>query len=433
MNVIKMPALSPTMEKGTLAKWLVRAGDGFKAGDVIAEIETDKATMELEAADDGIVAEILVADGTDDIAVGAPILRLAAEGQAAPAPIAPEPIAASQTASQTASPPEPAVAPLAAQTQLPAMPTPAAHVDATPLGHKVAQIRGVDLAALGAGQSGARITLADVALATEIALFPPPPPPVLPAAPTAAIAPPASALAPAPAPEPSDVPYETERLSTMRKTIARRLTESKQQIPHFYLTVDVVLDPLLGLRAELNEALADEGGKLSVNDMILKAQALALLQVPDANVSFSAEGIRRYTRADISVAVALPGGLITPVIRNASAKSLSAIAAEMKDMASRAREGRLQPGEYSGGTASLSNLGMYGIKQFDAVINPPEGMILAIGGGERRPHVSGEKLGIATVMSATGSFDHRAIDGAAGAAFMAAFKTLVENPWRMLA
>jgi pyruvate dehydrogenase E2 component (dihydrolipoamide acetyltransferase) len=428
MSAIMMPALSPTMEKGTLAKWLVRAGDSLKAGDVIAEIETDKATMELEAADDGIVAEILVVDGTEDIAVGAPILRLAAEGETVTAPITQEPVAAPQTAPS----PEPIVVPQAAQMHLPATPNPARHVDATALGHKLAQVRRVDLAALAAEQSGARITLADVARATDLVLSPPPPP-ALPVSSATIIAPPAPLPLPFPAPEPGGVPYETERLSTMRKTIARRLTQSKQEIPHFYLTVDVVLDPLLGLRAELNEALADEGGKLSVNDMILKAQALALLHVPDANVSFSAEGIRRHTQADISVAVALPGGLITPVIRNASAKSLSAIAAEMKDLASRAPEGRFQPGEYSGGTASLSNLGMFGIKQFDAVINPPEGMILAIGAGERRPHVSGDTLGMATVMSATGSFDHRAIDGAAGAAFMAAFKTLVENPWRILA
>jgi pyruvate dehydrogenase E2 component (dihydrolipoamide acetyltransferase) len=428
MSAIMMPALSPTMEKGTLAKWLVRAGDSLKAGDVIAEIETDKATMELEAADDGIVAEILVVDGTEDIAVGAPILRLAAEGETVTAPITQEPVAAPQTAPS----PEPIVVPQAAQMHLPATPNPARHVDATALGHKLAQVRRVDLAALAAEQSGARITLADVARATDLVLSPPPPP-ALPVSSATIIAPPAPLPLPFPAPEPGGVPYETERLSTMRKTIARRLTQSKQEIPHFYLTVDVVLDPLLGLRAELNEALADEGGKLSVNDMILKAQALALLHVPDANVSFSAEGIRRHTQADISVAVALPGGLITPVIRNASAKSLSAIAAEMKDLATRAREGRLLPGEYSGGTASLSNLGMFGIKQFDAVINPPEGMILAIGAGERRPHVSNDTLGIATVVSATGSFDHRAIDGAAGAAFMAAFKTLVENPWRILA
>lgn len=429
MSTIKMPALSPTMEKGTLAKWLVRAGDSFKAGDVIAEIETDKATMELEAADDGIVAEILVADGTEDIAVGTPILRLAPEGEAVSPPLAPEPVAAPHNAPS----PEPVAVPQAAQAQLPAPPNLARHLDATALGHKLAQVRRVDLAALADGQSGARITLADVARASNIALSPPPLPAARPVSSAAVIALPASAPALVPVPEPGGVPYETERLSTMRKTIARRLTQSKQQIPHFYLTVDVVLDPLLALRAELNQALADEGGKLSVNDMILKAQALALLQVPDANVSFTDDGIRRYARADISVAVALPAGLITPVIRNASAKSLSAIAAEMKDLATRAREGRLQPGEYSGGTASLSNLGMFGIKQFDAVINPPEGMILAIGAGERRPHVTDDTLGIATVVSATGSFDHRAIDGAAGAAFMAAFKALVENPWRMLA
>jgi pyruvate dehydrogenase E2 component (dihydrolipoamide acetyltransferase) len=229
------------------------------------------------------------------------------------------------------------------------------------------------------------------------------------------------------------VPYEAVKLSNMRKTIARRLTESKQTVPHFYLTVDVQLDSLLKLRGELNKALEGQGVKLSVNDLLVKALGLALVQVPDANVSFAGDTLRKFSRADVSVAVAIPGGLITPVIRDAANKRLSAIATEMKDLAARAREGKLQPPEYTGGTASISNLGMFGIKQFDAVINPPEGLILAVGAGEKRPYVVNDALAIATVMSATGSFDHRAIDGAVGAEFMSAFKTLVENPLGMLA
>jgi pyruvate dehydrogenase E2 component (dihydrolipoamide acetyltransferase) len=219
----------------------------------------------------------------------------------------------------------------------------------------------------------------------------------------------------------------------MRKTIARRLTESKQTVPHFYLTVDVRLDALLKLRGELNKALNAQGVKLSVNDMLVKALGLALVQVPDANVSFAGDVLRRFARADVSVAVAIPGGLITPVIRDAASKRLSMIATEMKDLAARAKDGKLQPPEYTGGTASISNLGMFGIKQFDAVINPPEGLILAVGAGEKRPYVVDDALAIATVMSATGSFDHRAIDGAVGAEFMSAFKALVENPLGMLA
>jgi pyruvate dehydrogenase E2 component (dihydrolipoamide acetyltransferase) len=223
------------------------------------------------------------------------------------------------------------------------------------------------------------------------------------------------------------------KLSNMRKTIARRLTESKQQVPHFYLTVDVRLDALLKLRGELNKALEGRGVKLSVNDMLVKALGLALHAVPDANVCFAGDMLRKFARADVSVAVAIPGGLITPVIRDAGNKRLSVIASEMKSLAARAKDGKLQPPEYTGGTASLSNLGMYGIKQFDAVINPPEGLILAVGAGEKRPHVVDDALAIATVMSATGSFDHRAIDGAVGAEFMSAFKGLVENPLGMLA
>jgi pyruvate dehydrogenase E2 component (dihydrolipoamide acetyltransferase) len=299
------------------------------------------------------------------------------------------------------------------------------------LARRIAEMRGVDLAGItGSGPNG-RIVKADVEAATagKTAI----------AAPVAAVAPVVAApavvaqsVAPAP-PAPSDVPHAVEKLSNMRKTIARRLSESKQTVPHFYLTVDVRLDALLKLRGELNKALEAQGVKLSVNDMIVKALGLALVQVPDANVSFAGDSLRKFSRADVSVAVAIPGGLITPVIRDAANKRLSAIATEMKDLAERAKAGKLQPPEYSGGTASLSNLGMFGIKQFDAVINPPEGLILAIGAGEPRPYVVDGALAIATVMSATGSFDHRAIDGAVGAQFMSVFKALVEAPLGMLA
>jgi pyruvate dehydrogenase E2 component (dihydrolipoamide acetyltransferase) len=431
MTGIVMPALSPTMEAGTLARWLVTVGDSVSSGDVIAEIETDKATMELEAAVEGIVAELLVQEGAEDVAVGTPILRFTDEGE----------VAASSPASATAAarPPSPAPAPAApdVRSQEPPVAPPMAvaasvsDVDATALGRKLAVMRGIDLAKLPGAQVGRRVMFADVAAAAGLQAATPTPTPaqfVPPASPS-----PAPAPAPLPEPAPGEASFETERLSNMRKTIARRLTESKQQVPHFYLTIDIVLDPLLALRAELNQALVAEGMKLSVNDMVLKAQALALMQVPDTNVSFTADGLRRFQRADISVAVALPGGLITPVIRDAGSKSLSTVAAEMKDLAARAKAGKLQPAEYTGGTASLSNLGMFGIKQFDAVINPPEAMILAIGAGEQRAHVVEGALTVATVMSATGSFDHRAIDGAAGAEFMAAFKALIENPWRMLA
>ncbi len=434
---ITMPALSPTMESGTLAKWHIKPGDTVKAGDVIAEIETDKATMEVEAVDEGVVTEILVPEGAEEVKVNAVIARLAEEGEeatpapkAAPAPAAPPKPAAPAPAEAT-----PAPAPVAAAPAAPVAPAAAAvpaqpggrHI-ASPLARRIAQQSGVDLATLkGSGPHG-RIVKADVEAAAGKAPAAPQPAPqaAASAAPAQARATPASAA-------PTDVPFEAVKLSNMRKTIARRLTESKQTVPHFYLTVDVRLDALLKLRGELNKALEGQGVKLSVNDMLLKAEALALAQVPDANVSFAGDVLRKFSRVDISVAVAIPGGLITPVIRDAANKRLSAIATEMKDLAARAKEGKLQPPEYTGGTASISNLGMFGIKQFDAVINPPEGLILAVGAGEKRPYVVDDALAIATVMSATGSFDHRAIDGAVGAEFMSAFKALVENPLGMLA
>jgi pyruvate dehydrogenase E2 component (dihydrolipoamide acetyltransferase) len=422
---IKMPALSPTMEEGTLAKWLVKEGDTVKSGDILAEIETDKATMEFETIDEGTVTKLLVPEGTDGVKVGAAILILAGEDEDASAP-APKADAAPAPAKAAAPQKEPEVA---AKVEAPAPKAAAAasgdRVKASPLARRLAEQQGVDLSNLtGTGPNG-RIVKADLAGAQ-----PGQAKPAAPAAPQAAAAP-VAAHTPAPAPE--GVPSETTKLSNMRKTIARRLSESKQQVPHIYLTVDINLDALLKLRGELNKGLESRGVKLSVNDMLIKAQAVALMEVPACNVQFAGDTLIQFQRADISVAVSIPGGLITPVVTGADTKSLSAIAAEIKDLAGRAREGKLQPHEYAGGTASLSNMGMFGIKQFEAIINPPQAMILAIGAGEKRPYVVNDSLQIATVMSATGSFDHRAIDGSDGAAFMAAFKRLCENPLGMLA
>jgi pyruvate dehydrogenase E2 component (dihydrolipoamide acetyltransferase) len=479
---IKMPALSPTMEEGTLARWLVKVGDRVSSGDVMAEIETDKATMEFEAVDEGVITEILVPEGTEGIKVGAVIARLAAEGEdAAPAPgaaatapaegPAATPSArklaeangidlagitgtgpkgritrddveaailkrggtlAAAPAAETAA--SPAAGPAANQTA-PAPASSAARsggrIIASPLARRIAAERGIDLAEVkGTGPNG-RIVKADVEnYATGAAQ---------PAAAAAAPVPSPTALAAAPAPAsvPSlggdlDPPYEVHKLSNVRKVIARRLTEAKQTIPHIYLTLDVRLDALLKLRRELNQALEPDGVKLSVNDLLIKALARALQRVPKCNVSFQGDTLLQFTRQDISVAVAAPSGLITPIIRDAGRKGLAEISTEMKALAAKARDGKLQPHEFQGGTASLSNLGMFGIRQFDAVINPPQGMILAVGAGEQRPWVIDGALGIATVMSATGSFDHRAIDGADGAQLMEAFKSLVENPMGLL-
>jgi pyruvate dehydrogenase E2 component (dihydrolipoamide acetyltransferase) len=294
-------------------------------------------------------------------------------------------------------------------------------VKASPLARRLAEAQGIDLNVLQGSGPGGRIVRADVDAAVGKA------PAAAPAAATTA------AATPAPAAVSTEIPHEAVKLSNMRKTIARRLTEAKQTIPHYYLTVDIQLDALLKLRSELNKGLESRGVKLSVNDLLIKALAVALIEVPTANVSFAGDQLIKYSRADISVAVAIPDGLITPIIVGADTKSLSVISKEMADLAARAREGKLQPQEYQGGTASISNLGMFGTKQFDAVINPPQGMILAVGAGEKRPYVINDSLQIATVMSATGSFDHRAIDGAEGAKLMAAFKRLVESPLGMLA
>jgi pyruvate dehydrogenase E2 component (dihydrolipoamide acetyltransferase) len=415
---IKMPALSPTMEEGTLAKWLVKVGDKVAAGDIMAEIETDKATMEFEAVDEGTIADISVAEGTEGVKVGTVIATLAEEGEdpksvkpaSGPAEAAPAPAPAPAAAKAEAPAPAPAPAPAAAAAA--SAPAPAGNrVIASPLAKRIAAEKGVSLEGVqGSGPHG-RIVKADVEGAKPGVAAP-------------------AAAAPI---QPGEIPHEVEKLSGMRKTIARRLTESKQTIPHIYLTVDVNLDKLLKLRAEINDALASQGVKVSVNDMLIKALAKALLAVPVCNVQFAGDNLLKFSRADISVAVSIPGGLITPIIVDAGAKTISQISTEMKDLAERAREHKLQPHEYQGGTASLSNMGMFGIKQFEAVINPPQAMIMAIGSGEQRPYVVDGALSVATVMSATGSFDHRAIDGADGAQLMKVFKELCEKPLGLVA
>ena len=424
---LKMPALSPTMEEGTLAKWLVKEGDTVSSGDILAEIETDKATMEFEAVDEGTIAKILVPEGSDGVKVGTPIAILAGEGEdvsAAPAPKA-------EAKAPEEKKPEPAPPAKGGGETPPAPPAPAAtpaprhdtddRIKASPLARRLAEAQGIDLSSLKGSGPGGRIVRADLGAGAGGAMAAP-----------KADAPAAAAAAPAHV-EPGDIPHEIVKLSNMRKTIARRLTESKQQIPHIYLTLDVQLDALLKLRGELNASLASRNIKLSVNDMLIKALALSLIEVPECNVSFAGDTLIKYSRADISVAVSIPGGLITPIVADADNKSLSRISTEMHDLASRAKEGKLDPAEYQGGTASLSNMGMFGIKHFEAVINPPQAMIMAIGAGEKRPFVINDSLQIATVMSATGSFDHRAIDGADGARLMKAFKELCEKPLGLVA
>ncbi len=434
---IKMPALSPTMEEGTLAKWLIKAGDTVVSGDLMAEIETDKATMEFEAVDEGVISEILVAEGTDNVKVGTVIAILMQEGEAA-APKGVAPKSATPTVAVAASPaPSPAPALAAAPVAAAAVPGMTGdRIKASPLARRIAAAKSVDLATLtGTGPNG-RIIKADVDAAGAGAGATVPG-----AAPVAAPAPGAiSTLMSAETPRAvstvawdDTIPHQIDKLSNMRKTIARRLTEAKSTIPHIYLTVDIRLDALLKLRGELNKALEPRGVKLSVNDLLIKALGAALIQVPKCNVTFLGDQLVSYSRADIAVAVSIPGGLITPIIKDAANKSMSAIATEMKDLAARAKDGKLQPAEYQGGTASISNMGMFGIKAFDAVINPPQGMILAVGAGEQRPYVIDGALGIATVMSVTGSFDHRAIDGADGAQLMQALKALIENPLGLLA
>jgi pyruvate dehydrogenase E2 component (dihydrolipoamide acetyltransferase) len=440
---ILMPALSPTMTEGTLAKWLVKEGDAITSGDVIAEIETDKATMEVESIDEGTVGKLFVAEGAEGVPVNQVIAVLLEEGEDASAiddsvvaaPAAPP----AEAAPAAASAPEPAPAAPAAPAPATAPAAPArvdgARVFASPLARRMAIQAGLDIARVnGTGPHG-RVVKRDIEAALAGA-------PLAEAAPAAAAAPPPAA-APAPAPagpgaqQMADLlgmAYRLEPANNMRKTIARRLSEAKQTVPHFYLTVDCELDALLGLRKELNASGEKSGAyKLSVNDFVIRAVALALKQVPEANASWDEAGaILYYDKADISVAVATPNGLITPVIKDAGAKGLAAISGEMKDLAGRARDGKLTPEEYQGGGFSISNLGMFGIKDFAAIINPPQGCILAVGAGEQRPVVKDGALAVATVMSCTLSVDHRVVDGAVGAQFLAAFKRLIEEPLTML-
>ncbi len=417
---IKMPALSPTMEEGTLARWLVKVGDTVSSGDIMAEIETDKATMEFEAVDEGVIAKIAVPEGSENVKVGTVIAILAEEGEdvsdaagAKPDVAAPAPAPATQQA------PSPAPVPSAPAAASAAQPV-GDRIIASPLAKRIARQNNIDLANVtGSGPNG-RIVKGDVEGASARA----------PAASAQQAAAPVSVAPARPATLGGDLdaPFEAQKLNNVRKVIARRLTEAKQTIPHIYLTVDVRLDALLKLRSQLNASLEPDGVKLSVNDLLIKALARALARVPKCNVSFQGDELFSYSRQDISVAVAAPSGLITPIIRDAGRKGLAQISTEMKELAGKAKDGKLQPHEYQGGTASLSNLGMFGTKQFDAVINPPQAMILAVGAGEQRPWVIDGELGVATVMSATGSFDHRAIDGADGAQLMQAFQQLCENP-----
>lgn len=446
---IKMPALSPTMEEGTLAKWLVKEGDTVKSGDIMAEIETDKATMEFEAVDEGTIGKVLVAEGTDNVKVGAVIAILLEEGEDA---------SAVDAAPKKAETPEPAddqfkgkpdatdpnktgseAAPAPAGTSDHGRPAGAGaaqgdggRVKASPLARRIAADKGLDLSGIAGSGPNGRIVKADVENAKPGAASAPKAEAAAPA-PAAVAAPAAEAPKPAAVWFDDSIPHTVEKLSNIRKTIARRLTESKQQVPHIYLTVDIRLDALLKLRGDLNKSLDARGVKLSVNDLLIKALGVALENSPKCNVTFLGSEMVQYSRADVSVAVSTPTGLITPIIRDAANKGVAKISTEMKDLAGRAKENKLKPEEYQGGTASLSNMGMFGIKQFEAVINPPQGMILAVGAGEKRPYIVDDALGVATVMTATGSFDHRAIDGADGAEMLKLFKALVESPLGLIA
>ena len=419
---ILMPALSPTMEKGKLAKWLKKEGDKVKSGDVLAEIETDKATMEVEAIDEGILGKILVAEGTDDVLVNAPIAIILGEGEklgdlpkAAPAPRP-----TTTPAAAAPSTPHPEVPPQAASKG------DGSRVFASPLARRIAKQKGIDLAALkGSGPHG-RIVLKDVESAK---------PGAAPATRSGALAQPMSDEMILKLFEPGS--YELVPHDGMRKTIARRLTESKQTIPHFYLTVDCSLENLVPLRERLNlQAPKDKDGKpawkVSVNDFIIKALAMALMKVPAANASWTEAAMVLHKNADVGVAVSIPGGLITPIIRKAETKGLTQISIEMKDYAARARTRKLSPSEYQGGSTAVSNLGMFGIKNFSAVINPPHGTILAVGVGERRPVVRGNDIVIEHQMSVTLSTDHRCVDGALGAELLSAFRMYIEDPGLML-
>ena len=422
-----MPALSPTMEEGTLAKWLVKEGDKVKSGQILAEIETDKATMEFEAVDEGTVGKLLVAEGTAGVKVNTPIAVLVEDGEAVPAG---KPAPAQAGASSVPQAAVAVAAPVAAKAPAPVAST-GARVFASPLARRIAADKGLDLTKVAGSGPHGRIVKADVEGA-KVA-------PVAAVAPVTAATPVATAMATGPSTDMvkkmyADREYTEIPLDGMRKIIAARLTEAKQTIPHFYLRRDVQLDALMAFREQLNAGLAARGVKLSVNDFIIKACALALQTVPAANAVWAGDRMLRLKPSDVAVAVAIEGGLFTPVLRDAHTKTLSALSAEMKDLAARAKARKLAPQEYQGGSFAISNLGMMGIDSFDAVINPPHGSILAVGAGIKKPVVLADgTLGVATVMSMTLSVDHRVIDGALGAAFLKAIVDNLENPMAMLA
>ncbi len=431
---ILMPALSPTMEEGTLAKWLVKEGDAVKSGQILAEIETDKATMEFEAVDEGVVGKLLIAEGTAGVKVNTPIAVLLEDGEdassVASAPSSAAPAAAKSDAKASEERPVAAPAPAAPVSG-------GVRVFASPLARRIAKDKGLDLTRVAGSGPHGRIVRADVEGAVPVAA---------PVVAVAAVAAPAVAAKPAAAAMPTgmaaetvmkmyaDRPYEEIQLDGMRRTIAARLTEAKQTIPHFYLRRSVRLDALMAFRETLNKQLEARGVKLSVNDFIIKACAMALQAVPNANAVWAGDRMLRLKPSDVAVAVAVEGGLFTPVLRDADKKSLSALSAEMKDLAGRAKTKKLAPHEYQGGSFAISNLGMMGIENFDAVINPPHGSILAVGAGLKKPVVLADgTIGVATVMSMTLSVDHRVIDGALGAEFLKAVIEALENPMVMLA
>jgi pyruvate dehydrogenase E2 component (dihydrolipoyllysine-residue acetyltransferase) len=433
---ILMPALSPTMTEGTLARWLKKEGDNIKAGDVIAEIETDKATMEVEAVDEGVLGKILVADGSPNIAVNAPIAILVEEGEAVPAgpaaPAAPPPPKQDAPKAEAAAPTpktEPAPGPKAPAGN--GHDTSGERIFASPLARRMAQQAGIDLRALkGSGPNG-RIVRADIDAARKGGVAAPAAAPGT----APAVAPPAAVpLARAPAPA-ITAPHKLVPHTSMRKVIARRLSEAKATIPHFYVSMDIEIDALIDLMKQLNAKAPKEGPgayAIKINDLVIKAAAATLREIPTVNASWTDDGMVFYDDVDVSVAVAIPDGLITPIIRKADQKGLSTISREMKDLAGRARAGKLKPEEFQGGGFSISNMGMFGVTEFAAIINPPQGAILAVAAGQKRPVVRNDALAIATVMTCTLSVDHRVVDGALGAQWLRAFKRLVEDPLGLL-
>ena len=439
---ILMPALSPTMEEGSLAKWHVKVGDNVRSGDVIAEIETDKATMEVEAVEEGVVEAILVPEGTENVKVNAPIARLTGEGAPASAPPTAAMPPAPPSGGRVDAAPAATIPPPLGEGDRPkggggalaaaAKPTDGERVMASPLARRLAERAGLDLNTIqGSGPHG-RVIKRDVDAAGKGA---PPKPAAAPVPGTPTSAPASQAPRQVQSLEQMGIPagsYDLVPLTAMNRTVARRMTDSFRDVPHFPLTIDLEIDALLAARTKINAMLESQKIKVSVNDIVIKAVAVALKRVPEANASYTPEGIAFHHHADIAMAVAIDGGLITPIIRAAETKGLAQIATETKDLAERARTRKLKPEEYQGGTFSVSNLGMFGIKTFASIINEPQGAILSVGAGEKRAVVRGDQLAVATVMSVTITCDHRVVDGATGAKFLQVLKPLIEDPLTML-